>query len=154
LNRGAYVASVIVNAPFASVLNPTAAQSPVSPDSRYALPPAFKRPPPLRSDAVYTLKKLGHFLLFGVLAFITFYSAARPRPGTPGAAKPGADLPTLALALLVFAAGTEVLQFLSLTRGPSLVDWGIDAGGILVGAWIALRARRFADRSVQSNPVC
>jgi VanZ family protein len=154
LNRGAYVASVVVNAPFASVLNPTAAQSPASAESRYPAPSAFKRPPPLRSDAVYTLKKLGHFLLFGVLACVTFYCAARPRPGAPAAAKQGADLPTLALALLVFAAGTEVLQFLTLTRGPSLVDWSIDAGGILVGAWIALLARRFADRSVQSNPVC
>jgi len=152
LNRGAYVAKALVKGQVLS-LYPSAVQTVRSPDSPHLGPPAFVPPRPLRPDAVFAAKKMGHFLLFGLLAFVTFYSAALQRPGPSAAASPVADLPTLILALLVFAAATEVLQFLSSTRGPSLVDWIIDAGGILVGAWVALLVRRFADRAVPSDSV-
>ena len=152
LNRGAYVAKGLAKGQFLS-LDKLAGPIAGSPESAHPGVSTFVPPRPLTSERVHVAKKAGHFLLFGVLAFVSFYSVARSRARGSSAASPAADLPTIGLALVVFAAGTEVLQFLSVSRGPSLVDWAIDTGGILVGAGCALFARRFAARRVASDPI-
>jgi VanZ family protein len=51
-------------------------------------------------------------------------------------------LATVTVALLLFAAATEILQFVTATRTSTLSDWAINAGGILAGATIALVGHR------------
>jgi VanZ family protein len=94
--------------------------------------------PLLSFETINVLKKGAHFVLFGVLAFLAFSSAMRRRPRGASASHSGAVFLNVAAALLLFAAGTEIVQFLTATRTPSLFDWAIDAGAILLGATIAL----------------
>ncbi len=95
-------------------------------------------------DLVFTVKKLGHFVLFGVLAFLALSSTVRRRHDGRASAGAASELATTGAALLLFAAAAEVVQFLSATRTPSLMDWGIDAGGIVLGGAVALLWSRFA----------
>lgn len=87
---------------------------------------------------MFTVKKLGHFGLFALLAWFAFSSIVRRRP-----AGAGIDLATTGVALLLFAAAAEVIQFLTTSRTPSLSDWVIDAGGIAAGGSLALVWSRF-----------
>ena len=82
---------------------------------------------------VFTVKKLGHFVLFGMLAWVAVSSIARR--SLAGAAT---ELATTGTALLLFAAAAEVIQFLTVSRTPSVVDWAIDAAGIVAGGGLAL----------------
>jgi hypothetical protein len=88
---------------------------------------------------VFTVKKVGHFVLFGLLAWLAFLAVEHRR-------EPGAKTEFLmaGAALLLFAAAAEVIQFLTASRTPSLVDWAIDAGGISLGGSFAVVWRRFA----------
>jgi VanZ family protein len=86
---------------------------------------------------MFTVKKVGHFVLFGLLAFFAFSSTAR-RHGRPGSLSSTTEFATTGAALLLFAAAAEVVQFLTTSRTPSLTDWVIDAGGVLLGGAVAL----------------
>ena len=108
------------------------------PHRRYAQP---VRSVLLPFGGVFTVKKTGHFVLFVLLAFLAYLSALRRSHSEPPALRPTAAAATVGVALLLFAGGSEVLQFVSITRGPSVIDWAIDVGGVLVGAAIALVAR-------------
>ena len=154
LNRGVHAAKSLVKGYLLSPGSALGGQTAGSPKAANPGEPAFLPPRPLRHDTVNAVKKVGHFVLFGLLAFVAFSWAARVRRTPSVPASSTTDFATLAAALLVFAAGTEVLQFLTTTRQPSLFDWGIDAAGILVGAAVALFARRMALRPVSaSNPL-
>lgn len=88
---------------------------------------------------VFTVKKLGHFGLFALLAWLAFSSLVRRRP-----AHAAIERVTTGAALLLFAAAAEVIQFLTTSRTPSLADWAIDAAGVVVGGSLALAWSRFA----------
>lgn len=68
-----------------------------------------------------TVAKLGHFLIFAVIACLARLAV----PQVPAALK-------LAVLLLVAGAG-EVLQFMAVDRSPSLYDWGVNSSGVLLG---------------------
>jgi hypothetical protein len=97
---------------------------------------------------VYTVKKFGHFILFGLLALLAFLSAAgrnRGRAASPGSAT---EVAAVGAALLLFAAAAEVVQFLTTTRTPSLMDWTIDTAGIVAGGAVALLWHHFTAPSL------
>lgn len=78
-------------------------------------------------------KNVGHAALFAILGFAAVAAARSGRPRWP--------LPGLFLALVIFAAGTEVLQFLVWKRQPALSDLGIDSAGIVCGMALCLAVR-------------
>jgi VanZ family protein len=82
---------------------------------------------------VLTVKKLGHFVLFALLAWLAFSSVAHRREPVTTLV-----LTTTGAALLLFAAAAEVIQFLSTTRTPSFTDWMLDSAGIVIGGSLAL----------------
>lgn len=88
---------------------------------------------------VLTVKKIGHFTLFALLAWLAFSSIVRRRDAAATEA-----LVTTGAALLIFAAAAEVIQFLSASRTPSFIDWMIDTAGIVVGASLAMLWSRYA----------
>lgn len=105
-------------------------------------PPAPSPAPPASAARVapdpptpwIPLKKAGHFVLFALLGWLatrSFRAWARTTAAPRPAVRHRAAL--LALGLAVFAGATEVLQFLSVTRQPTLTDWGIDLAGLLLG---------------------
>ena len=98
---------------------------------------------PWRFDVVLTVKKLGHFVLFGALALAAFWSTAHRGRSGPKQPARATDFATTAAALLLFGAAAEVVQFLTKSRTPSLTDWAIDALGIALGAAVALCAHQF-----------
>ena len=122
-------------------------QSAHAPASTVRIGPAAIHPAGLSYMTINTVKKIGHFVLFGLLAFLAFLSALQHR-----GSRRVATLTGVTAALLLFAAGVEVLQFLSTTRGPSLFDWGVDAAGVVLGATIALITHRLARRTVTIGP--
>jgi VanZ family protein len=99
-------------------------------------------------DIVFAVKKVGHFVLFGVLAFLAFSSATRRTHGKRATTSPDNGFVTTAAALLLFAAAAEVVQFLTTSRSPSLIDWSIDAAGIVLGATAALVLSHFKGNDV------
>ncbi len=94
---------------------------------------------------VFTVKKLGHFTLFGMLAWVAVSSIARR-----SLASAATELATTGTALLLFAAAAEVIQFLTVSRTPSVVDWAIDAAGIVAGGGLALMWSRVAAPPIAS----
>jgi VanZ family protein len=113
------------------------------------------------------LKEMGHFMLFAILAFVSFVSLDR-RLSQGSRAQQAVvfaessvversktnmySLLMLGLGLIVFSAATEVLQFLTLTRAPGIKDWVFDLAGIgfaflffLAYRYIRLRVRAKID---------
>ena len=142
VHRGASTVNGLVNEDTARVIKAPGAQAARS--AELATTPSVRaavRSVLLPFGGVFTVKKTGHFVLFVLLAFLAYSSALRRSHSEPPALRPTAAAATVGVALLLFAGGSEVLQFLSITRGPSVIDWAIDVGGVLVGAAIALVAR-------------
>jgi len=79
--------------------------------------------------------KLGHFILYGILAFLL--ARAFPRPARLGRF----SAPVVILALLVFAALEEYSQKFFSTRTSDLVDLTFSFLGILTGTWLASRKK-------------
>ncbi len=83
--------------------------------------------------------KLGHFLIFAVVASLLRLSTPRSPPA-------------LQLGILVLASGIgEVLQFLSVGRTPSLHDWAINVAGSGTGfaiTWLLCRLARSRRRRI------
>jgi VanZ family protein len=79
--------------------------------------------------------KLGHFILYGILAFLL--ARAFPRPARLGRF----SAPMVILALLIFAALEEYSQKFFPTRTSDLVDLTFSFLGILAGAWLASRKK-------------
>lgn len=86
---------------------------------------------PLESqfDLSVSPDKVGHFVLFAILAFL--FRIGRPQE----------RFASQCLNLMLFAASTEVLQFFISDRQPGLIDWSIDVGGLLLGFLFAERFR-------------
>ncbi len=101
---------------------------------------AKKEPPAISpTEAIRGFKKFGHAVLFSILGGVSLW--ARRRRGIEEA-----GVPFTIAALFVFAAATEIAQFLTTTRSPLLSDFVIDIGGAAIGyvvmwALLPLRAR-------------
>ncbi|GAB4368787.1 MAG: hypothetical protein Kow0062_02220 [Acidobacteriota bacterium] len=98
----------------------------------------------LRSQVI-ELKKLGHAALFAALSLMALACANAGRPRIPAA--------VVLAAVLVFAAGTEALQFLSIGRQPALRDLLIDAAGAVVGIGTGLLLRLAVGPAEGTPPV-
>ena len=86
---------------------------------------------------VIMVKKLGHLALFFLLGFVsTRWLGGRVEThGSPSVRLP---FPILTFGgLLIFAAITEFLQFLTLDRNPSFLDMLIDVTGAIIGISLA-----------------
>ncbi|MGC1376885.1 MAG: VanZ family protein [Anaerolineales bacterium] len=79
--------------------------------------------------------KLGHFILYGILAFLL--ARAFPRPARLGRF----SAPVVILALLIFAALEEYSQKFFSSRTSDLVDLTFSFLGILTGTWLAARKK-------------
>lgn len=78
---------------------------------------------------------VGHFVLFGILAFLS--ARAFPRAVRIGRL----PVPLISVALLLFAIGEECSQRLFSTRTWDLVDMACSIVGIVAGSWLASRFR-------------
>ena len=146
VNCGAHAVSGLVNGHFDNLNTPPGRAAERSPSAPVSVVGSAGQYPALHSRSVIAVKKAGHFVLFGLLAFLAFLSATRRRSSEAPGRLPAAAFATIAVALFLFAAGAEIVQFLTATRAPSLLDWAINAGGILVGAAIALLVHRVYSR--------
>ena len=122
---------------------PAALPAAGAPDSRSRWTHEVRRTFAWPFGLVFTVKKLGHFVLFGALAFLAFSSTARRCQAGTRSSDPATEFATTGVALILFAAAAEVVQFLPTSRTPSLIDWGIDTAGILLGGAVALLWGRF-----------
>jgi VanZ family protein len=138
LSSSAQALNALVDGHFANLRTPPAQATVRSPGTRVQEVGTSEQQPPLPSGSVIAVKKLGHFVLFGLLALLAFLSATRRQSSESSTRLRASAFATVALALFLFAAAAEIMQFLTTTRTPSLFDWAIDAGGILLGATIAL----------------
>jgi hypothetical protein len=141
VNRGAQDVNGLVTDHLAGPGTATVRANVGSPGSTVKEVRGAVRNPSLSFGAVTTVKKTGHFVLFALLALVALLSATRSRSGESPVRRPAA-LATVTVALLLFAAATEILQFVTATRTSTLSDWAINAGGILAGATIALVGHR------------
>ncbi|MBN2685333.1 MAG: VanZ family protein [Pontiellaceae bacterium] len=76
------------------------------------------------SESIGGANGMGHFLLFASLCFLVYWSAALERQHRSFYFK-------VALDILLFAAVTESLQFLTMDRTPGVKDWFVDFCGML-----------------------
>jgi VanZ family protein len=97
------------------------------------------------NKAVDGAHSMGHFILFASLGFLVYLSAALERQHPIFYFK-------VALDLLVFAAITESLQYLTLDRTAGVGDWLIDSGGMLL-AFVLFMIVRFLPRRGKENAV-
>ena len=79
--------------------------------------------------------KVGHFILFGILAFLLAW--AFPHPIQLGRA----SIPIVILALLVFAALEEYSQRFFSSRTSDIFDLTFSCLGIFAGTWLAGRKK-------------
>lgn len=79
--------------------------------------------------------KVGHFCIYGALAFLL--ANAFPRPVKWGRL----SLPMVMVALLVFSATEEYLQRFFPVRTADIVDLSCSWLGILIGTWLASRRK-------------
>jgi VanZ family protein len=101
-------------------------------DNATPTPPALKKaiadkPVPRRKielRPLSSLHSLGHYLLFSSLCFLVYLSAALEKQHPSYYAKVAFDI-------LLFAAITEALQFLTVDRTAKISDWLIDLLGML-----------------------
>jgi polysaccharide biosynthesis protein VpsQ len=77
--------------------------------------------------------KLGHFILYGILAFLL--ARAFPGPARLGRI----SIPIVIIALLAFAAVEEYTQQFFSLRTSDIVDLTFSFLGILAGAWLSRR---------------
>jgi len=98
---------------------------------------------------LFAVKKIGHFILFSLLGFLSIrwlnerlQTHSRPAVGLTHA------ILTLC-GLLIFAAITEFIQFLTIDRDPSIIDFLIDMIGILAGISIGCVVKRPNHRQTQ-----
>ncbi|MFQ5466607.1 MAG: VanZ family protein, partial [Kiloniellaceae bacterium] len=92
------------------------------------------RPPP--EPAAWSgpsLKQVGHFAVFTLLALAAFVAYGSVHPAA------------IAGYLLVFALATETMQLFLITRSARAMDLAVDGAGILL-AWAALAALRAVSR--------
>ncbi len=89
---------------------------------------------------VRTMKKKGHFAFFLVLGVVARFAWVRRRRG--GSLAPW---PWYLGGLVLFTGATEVLQYVTWTRTPSLYDWGIDLAGLFAGVAMAFFLERVGD---------
>ena len=114
---------------------------------------------------VVFLEQAGHLFLFAVLAFVSCLSLGRRlSQGSRLQQEIGSNNSTrvrwtttavrpflmLGLGLIVFSAATEVLQFLVLTRTPTIKDWLFDLAGICL-SFILFLAYRYLRHRGQSE---
>lgn len=81
------------------------------------------------SESVGGAHGVGHFLLFASLCFLVYWSAALERQHRSYYFK-------VALDILLFAAITESLQFLTMDRSPGIQDWFVDFFGMLTALFL------------------
>ncbi|MDF7800859.1 VanZ family protein [Pontiellaceae bacterium B1224] len=78
--------------------------------------------------------RMGHFTLFASLCFLVYCSAWREKQHPIYYLKVGLDI-------LLFAAVSESLQFLTMDRTPGISDWMIDLYGMLLALILFLLLR-------------
>ena len=83
--------------------------------------------------------QVGHFVLFASLCFLVYLSAALERQHPVYFVKVGFDV-------LLFAAVTEVLQFLTLDRSAGVADLRIDLYGMMTALLLFLMVLPFVGR--------
>ncbi|MDZ8119465.1 VanZ family protein [Pontiella agarivorans] len=76
-------------------------------------------------EAVEQVHRIGHFALFATLCFLVYCSAALEGQSREYFGKVAFDI-------LLFAAVTESLQYLTMDRTPGFSDWIIDVCGMVV----------------------
>ncbi len=81
------------------------------------------------SESLGGMNGTGHFLLFSSLCFLVYCSAALERQHRSYYFK-------VALDILLFAAITESLQFLTMDRTPGIKDWFVDFFGMLTALFL------------------
>lgn len=91
-------------------------------------------------DWIGRAHKMGHFVLFASLCFLVYCSAALEGQGASYYLKVAGDL-------LLFAAISESLQFLTLDRSPGFFDWMMDVYGMVV-AFVVFAFGRFLVRMI------
>lgn len=79
--------------------------------------------------------KIGHFGLYGIMAFLL--ARAFPRPLRLGQF----SAPITVIALLIFAALEEYTQRFFPTRTSDIVDFTFSFIGIVTGTWLAARKK-------------
>lgn len=84
-------------------------------------------PPPRIDSFVQNIHTIGHFSLFMLLALLSLSAWAPPRAPRRAALN-------VAAGLVLFAASTEVLQFLTPDRKAGLGDLAFDLAGIVIAA--------------------
>ena len=80
--------------------------------------------------------KVGHFCIYGTLAFLL--AAAFPRPLRWGRL----SIPIVILVLMVFIATEEYSQRFFVTRTADFIDLLCSWLGCLAGSWLALRLKK------------
>ena len=95
---------------------------------------------------IYVVKKLGHLFLFILLGLVsTRWIGARLE--TPGRPSLLLLYPFLIFGgLVLFAAITEFVQFLTIDRDPSIIDLLIDMVGVILGISIAYKIKKVKRR--------
>ncbi|QBG47926.1 hypothetical protein EGM51_11155 [Verrucomicrobia bacterium S94] len=86
-------------------------------------------------EAVEQVHRIGHFVLFASLCFLVYCSAALEGQGRGYVLKVAFDI-------LLFAAISESLQYLTMDRTPGCSDWMVDVYGMLL-ALLLFGAVRF-----------
>ena len=90
-----------------------------------------KKPPRLPDrDSIQNVHKSGHFWLFTLLALLSMSCWASAR-------KPASGILSVMAGLFLFAAATEVLQFVTLDRKAGLSDLWVDITGISIAVAVA-----------------
>ncbi len=79
----------------------------------------------------------GHFVLFASLCFLVYWSAALERQHMSYYFKVAFDI-------LIFAAITESLQYLTIDRTAGVLDWQMDIYGLLTGFGLFVATRLIA----------
>ena len=105
---------------------------PASPDSQVPM----KAQPESPTQRIQRLKRITHVSLFALLGFAAFGAWRREPPVLPDTCfrEMLSNHSPLLVGLALFAAATEVLQFVSITRTPRIGDWLLDMSGLVCGA--------------------
>jgi VanZ family protein len=85
----------------------------------------------------FVVRKVGHFVVFGVLAVLLFEALAGPGPGRTQRRR---ALVAFGVTVL-YAASDEIHQAFVAGRGPAVTDVVIDGAGAAVVLWLWTRVR-------------